>query len=53
MPLDVGIDHVIMSFRWGMVSSASVDGVLALAARHGLVVYAPQSDGVQRPDGQS
>jgi hypothetical protein len=49
MPLDVGIDHVIMHLSFSPRSTPTIEAVEELAARHKLVLYDPQSDDVYLP----
>ncbi|MGP3921192.1 hypothetical protein [Nonomuraea sp. 10N515B] len=46
MPLSVGIDHVIMHLSSSERSTPALQKIMDLAARHGLVVYDPQSEEV-------
>jgi hypothetical protein len=51
MPLDVGIDHVIMNMSLGAKSDPAINKVIELARQHDLVIYDPQSDHVHLPTG--
>lgn len=49
MPLDIGIDHVIVHITWSPRGTTAVEAVMELARRHRLVVFDPQSDDVYLP----
>lgn len=49
MPLDIGVDHVIMHITWSRRGTAAVEDVMALARRHQLTVFDPQSNEVYPP----
>ena len=50
MPLDTGIDHVIMHLSFSPRSTPAIEAILELAGTHGLVVYDLQSDDAYMPD---
>jgi hypothetical protein len=52
MPLDVGIDHVMMSVSYSERGDGAINAVMRLVGRFGLVVYDPQFDEVFRPAGR-
>lgn len=49
MPLDTGIDHVIMHLSFSPHSTPAIEATLELARSQGLVVYDPQSDNAYLP----
>jgi hypothetical protein len=51
MPLDIGIDHVIMHLSLSPRTTPVIEAIQELAARHKLVLYDPQSDDVYLPPG--
>ncbi len=48
MPLDTGIDHVVMNIRWS-ADNAALHLIEQLAAEHGLVLYDCQDGTVCLP----
>lgn len=50
MPLDTGIDHVIMHLSFSPRSTPAIEAILELAGSHDLVVYDLQSDDAYMPD---
>jgi hypothetical protein len=48
MPLDTGIDHVVMNLRWSADDDV-IDLIQQLATRHGLVLYDCQDGMVYLP----
>jgi hypothetical protein len=49
MPLDIGIDRIIMNLRHGPGSDRALQKIMDRAVRYRLVVYDPQSDVPQLP----
>lgn len=49
MPLDVGIDHVFLSLRFGPDAGPAIDLISALAAEYALTVWDPQDRSASRP----
>ena len=49
MPLDVGIDHVIMHLSFSQRGTPAIETIEELAARHKLVLYDPQADDIYLP----
>ena len=50
MPLDVGIDHVIMHLSFSPRGTPAIEAIGELAARHKLVLYDPESGDVYLPE---
>jgi hypothetical protein len=48
-PLDAGTDHVIMDLSWSARSTPTIAAIQDLAAKHGLVIWDPQSDDAYLP----
>lgn len=50
MPLNTGIDRVIMHLSFSPRSTPAIEAILELAGSHGLVVYDLQSNDAYMPD---
>lgn len=49
MPLNTGIDHVIMHLSFSERSTPAIEAIMELANMHNLVLFDPQSDEARFP----
>jgi hypothetical protein len=52
MPLDVGVDHVMMNLSYSRRSDGAIRAVTRLARRYELIIYDPQFEEIFHPSGQ-